>query len=370
MELKEKKKNDNPINRIENLKTEVSVLQKVGERHIIQGYYTYIAFKDTESFLIGSSTAGIKLVEKGELVCMERFNPDNKSLEDIVYIPELNCYFLCFRGGIYRKNISGKRFFKYLGMKIELDEGKCLKYSQMNRNLVFVSRNIIKSKTQLVVHNLLRKKIVSRIDLTGHEKIASFKIFGPRNRMLAVLTKKGTVIIRNLKTRKMFKTKIDFEFGNTSNQCRAFDITPDGRFLVLEAYFLTSTKTQLYELTNLGNLSRVLAAENDDEGPEMVLRGALSQPQKESGVKMNLRFVGHNEDDGGFKEDFLVILTFNSGGYCMILLYDKIGQNFKELIAKRFRHGEIFPWSVSRLADGSFYYTGGKSTISRIKLTM
>ena len=110
---------------------------------MIGGPWTFIAFKNPTSYAIGSSYSPLQVLEEA-LVIYKKRSRGKCELLDMIYIDHLDCYLLSYRNEILRKEIDGNDPYPMMRVDYLARRGATLRYSKLNKRLVFYFENSIR----------------------------------------------------------------------------------------------------------------------------------------------------------------------------------------------------------------------------------
>ena len=159
------------------------------EEGIIGDKLTHLAFKNPNSFMIVTSTKGIKLIENStEIYSAELSGAPQCSVLDTIYIKHLDCYLLRFYLRIYRKDIDDNPPYLYMGLRCSGRFRGAFRYSPLNRRL-------IQKGGPLSIVNLEKKRIELQIKHKDFTLIMDYKVFGKDENKIILLNHYGTIFV-------------------------------------------------------------------------------------------------------------------------------------------------------------------------------
>ena len=154
------------------------------------GYYSVIAMKSPESFLLVAGNKYLILKENGKEVCSLQLKVDLSDVKEIAYINHLDCYLMLQERTpkLYRKDINDQDY--YLFMEIRGGRPAYLGYSRLNKKLIMIDYH--SGNTSVV--NLERKQIEIKVHPQHPaEEYYRFAVFGELEDRLMALNNHGMV---------------------------------------------------------------------------------------------------------------------------------------------------------------------------------
>ena len=152
---------------------------------------SHVSMKNQTSFLIATFKRGLKVIENGKEIFSKRCFSSDLWLLDIIYVPDLDSYFLCYDFKLYRKDIDDKDHYLFMDIKFGYRFGSCFKYTRMNRRMVLSQAR--PSRVQIV--DLFRKRVCLKTVKNFGRKICDFDIFGKDENYLALFSYDGLVSV-------------------------------------------------------------------------------------------------------------------------------------------------------------------------------
>ena len=310
---------------------------------------TNIAVKNPKSFLIGSLTNGLILIENNELVYNLHLTEDRAPYRDMIYADHLECYFFYHAFHLYRKDINKESPYVCMDLRCGSRPGAYLRYSALNQRLI-----INKKGKNISVVNLEKKEIEIEVEKQVGNNIWDFKVLGRAEDMVTAITKYGYLLVYKLdfehKTGSvMTHQKIDTIPGR-EEQGTSIAASEDGDFILVEIGQYFSPRV----------CSRMALFKLDDG--VLIRMATLDQFSLKIGYKSALEFLGCFE--GYF---VWVGLSSGDGGYVQIYYLNSKTGEFRELDKRRVGHHEISPYRIHRVGK-RFYYTGKTGMIMSLYL--
>ena len=336
---------------VERLQVRVEFIADHKEPGIIGDTVSHIALKNSSSYLIGTTRSGIRLFETNKEIFCDRLSPRGTKLYDMIYVKDLNAYFLCQDHKLYRKDVDQKQAYLYVDESIGHLYGNSILYSSLNRRLI-----TNKNGTDISSVNLVSKKFEVVVTTGGEpQHIMSFCIFGKgENRVLAV-TKKGVLLLYKFD----FNNSVGFVQANKDIQ-----LIENRREV---GHSLSICDKNLYFCVELRNgegertfTSRYLVYEL--EGQSFFLKAAYDPYYMEIGDKAAFECLGY------FGESLLFLgLAKGQLGDVVVMEFDLEAEELRPLVEKRTRHHELMPQAMIRVG-GYYYYTGHQGKVMRLSL--
>ena len=81
---------------------------------MIGGEWTFLAFKNSNSFGIGTNRKGLILIENSARIFCQRFSLHENKLRGLIYIDHLDCYLLNLCSKIFRKDLTDQPPYLYM----------------------------------------------------------------------------------------------------------------------------------------------------------------------------------------------------------------------------------------------------------------
>ena len=230
----------------EKMSLEVKVVENHSEEGVIGGEHTVLAAKDEATYMIVTSWAGMKVMKKGAQVYSAKL-PEDEAVLHAFYADHLDCFIFIIMNKIYRKDINSKPPYLHLETDLDFEEILNLKYSLINRSLIFLTM------TDICILDLDAKRVVSKVEMIEEVGwLEGFTIFGEKENRLVTMSNEGDVSLLtfNFELRRLLalnRLKIDL---NRENETLSSIAVSD-----LNDYLL-------FELVEEGeNISRILIFE-------------------------------------------------------------------------------------------------------------
>ena len=158
--------------------------------------YTRLSMKNATSYMVGTVYASLLVVENGRMIFLEDLRHSlTPILGDIQYYKPLNCYLLCMKRFLYRKDIDNK--MPYIFMKVEISNwfSSYLNYSPIHHRIVTIA-----DKGKILVLNPLEKH--KEIEISPKKSfsvfITSLCLFGDLDNRVIAVSKTEVVGLWNL----------------------------------------------------------------------------------------------------------------------------------------------------------------------------
>ena len=154
-----------------------------------------VCVKDARTYLLGGTQPKIvltpkdtiKLFRDGEEIFHHRFRP-KEFLDDAVYLPELDCFYILAVGRIYRKDINSEPLKLIYDLKASHGESLYLRYSNLNDLLYLLTAS------SLAVIDLKTKKIQCNYTHGIRRNIADCLIYGEDEDRFLILTENSRLL--------------------------------------------------------------------------------------------------------------------------------------------------------------------------------
>ena len=331
----------------ENLRIEVQQVRDMSEAEIIGGNTTLLAMKNPTSFLIGTSTKGLKLIEQGAQIYSARFPGHPGALTEIVYIDSLDSYLLAYDSQIYRKDIDYHPPYLFLDHSCGLVPGASFRYSSLSEKLI-----ISLYSNHIGVVDLRRKQVEIAIQKMRLEMIQDLTLFGEKNNKVAYITYGGKINVYsfNFKLRKLYG-RSSLGLGFIGDQ-RVF-----GKSLAVckqNQYIFVCLRTGYPN----GSCRIVMIK---IKGRALIRQSTVNEWDQNLNMRLSVEFWGRVG-----KHLIWVGLTRLSGFFH---LYDYNTESgvMKELVEKRAKHQVSQPLKFVQLGE-YFYYSGKLGLISKLSI--
>ena len=158
--------------------------------------HTEFALKDPSSYFIYTHCEGGDLIENGTFVSCQvspiEFNV-GCLLCDLIYVKGSDSYLLLSEKYLYRKGIDDEPLDLLMEFKPSVEEGSCLKYSELNQKLILSD-----SGGPLYLIDLERMKVEFQTNRKTKASIAKFTLFGEKENQLVSLTTGGSILVHTV----------------------------------------------------------------------------------------------------------------------------------------------------------------------------
>ena len=178
---------------IKDVELVVDLVKNMKEDGLIGGNSSHIAMKNHNSFAVGTSYAGLKVIENCQHLYSGKLPQGHRILKDIIYASSLNCYFLVTSSKILRKDINRKTPYVYMTVKCGGRSGACINYSNIYHKLV-----ISKDWKTISLIDLRIRKIGINLGTSCESYINCFKLFGKKDDKVVAVTFDGNVVVYSL----------------------------------------------------------------------------------------------------------------------------------------------------------------------------
>ena len=342
---------------LQNLKVKVDKLKNLQKSGIIGEGWTYIALKSPESYLIGSSMKGLKLHENSKGLYQAKLKGDGFLLNDIIYVKNIDSYFLAWGAGLYRKDIDDKPPYLFVDIDCGWRCGACLRYSDLN-NKLFVS----KEGTYISVIDIKQKKQVIQVEEERDQDLTDFRIFGEKQDLVVSLKASGILAVYRFNFKKKGKnysiedspskeSELDMGLIEQRHEVAvALEVGSQNRFFLVEIE--GSGQTSLS--------SRMMVAKFEDK--KLTKMATLDNFKEKFGNILAFCSLGY------FGKNLIWVgLSLEKNGCAKIYCYDTERSELRELKEKRVEHQELYPYRLHKLGQ-AFYYTGYTGKLMRLSI--
>ena len=302
---------------------------------------TYIALKNSTTYLIVTDYGEAKLVDNGKEYPSVDLPNDDESIKDIIYVDHLDCFFLLHANRLYRKDLDAKPPYLWMDIKIGYREGASLIYSQYNKRLF-----TIKDLDNLAVIHLERKRIdleLIKVFALSHN---DFRVFGEKENKVVSILKNGVIVL--------YVINYDLRKVIACHRCSTDKILRRGEAGISIA---VGDRSQYIFVEMRGYrsafiYSRLLVYKVDGH----ILKKKAVLDLFDQGIYCSyplecLGYVGTHI--------LWVGLSHFHGGIAQIFDYDTESGQLRELEEKRVSHNEYCPFNIHRLGKGNeLFYTG------------
>ena len=327
-------------------------IETTGKSGNLGGYWNHLAIKNLSSYMIGSDSKGLKLVEDNEVLFISPINLGSSpvSLKDLIYIkPPTDCYLIAYKSKLFRKNIDRHPPYPFINIDCGVRLGACFRYSDKNQRLII---NQI-GKTISAV-DLASKEVEIQVEKSMGGYIVDFRIMGDLEDRVVAVTQDGFLLLNKL--------KFDYKIGFLIN---FFKMKLDRARLEEAISVAVCTKNQ-FILVEIGQnwdpfvcsklfLFRV---END----HLNLNQMIDVFELQIGHRMALECYGYSRNHA-----LWVGLSLGDGGNIQVYDHNTATGKFEEEVGMELTHQELNPVKILRFED-DFYYTGHLGKVMRLSL--
>ena len=349
----EKSEQKNPSLQRESIGDQISIeVEKINKslsEEIIGGNWTYLAVKNSTSYMIGTERKGLQIIDDSEEVYSASITDVEGALLELVYINHMNCYLMHNNLKLYKKDIDCKPPYLFMDIYCGWKEGASLRYSKINQRLLI---NI--DWKNIAVINLERKQVEVEPKRAVGELICDFRIFGKKESRVLALTTDAYILLyhfnyqlRKIGARNSFKIELKQERNEHGSSIAVSD---KGEYALVEIGS---------KMGNIASRMVILKIETN----QLQIRTIIEIFSHELGTKYGLECAGY-----AGCHILWVGLTSNGDGIAQIYDYDtQIGQ-LKELVSKRRGQQGSCLHQIHRLGN-EIFYTGRHGRVLRLSLT-
>ena len=303
-----------------------------------------IGFKNPTSYLIGTTTTGIKLIEnKIQTYAADHLPGDPNQFCGIIYISHLNCYLLVFEARIYRKDINENPAYVFMDLNCGSRIG-ALKYLALNKRLIFP-----KDGKNLAVLNLDTKQVEIEIEVEVNwirGFIQSLAIFPNNENKIAFLTSEGWLYFYwiSYELRRVcakHRHQVFFNRGLSLAVCN------EGKYVLVA---LCNPHTSLLSQINLYSVN------------DRTFKHSAYLDQMDQSILVSDAFSYY-----GRIGNHIIWVSLCFGHVSFYCFNTKTGEreDLRELKEKRVYHTESYPRQIYRFGD-MFYFFGDREKLIRL----
>ena len=320
--------------------------QKVG---IVGGLLSYLSFKNSTSFAIGTYQNGLVVVENGEEIYSAELQQDVKDMNNIIYIEHLDCYLIyCYENVVYRKDIDDKPPYLYFAVDLKLIAGKPWIYSKAIQRLI-----ASESLRNIVFIDLDKRRIDFEIRNKNLGKLVDLRVFGEKGNMLISIAKGGRINLfcLNFELRKICAQR-SYIFINPFKRKEMFTaiaVCEKNKYLLASTKyekFVKASRIIIFEIKGLLLTKKVVLDLSD------LNQAFLSLFEFFGYVGSHVLWVGLS---GRNRETYLYDLDMEK-------------EELRELEDKRVNHRQRSVIRICRLGN-NLYFTGREGHIMKVSLS-
>ena len=318
---------------------------------VIGGSDTLLAMKNSTSYLVATSSKGLRLVENGKLVYSRKLFGDKSPIRDVIYVPCANCYLLDFNSQLYRKDIDEEYPYLYIDFRCGYRQGAYFRYSKRHQRVI-----VNKDCKNISVINVEKNKLEIEIDnkIQG-DYVNDFRLFGSEEDRVVSVTKNGYIVLYSLdyaKKRGFEVTKYPLDLlKERFEEPVSIAVCERNKFLLLEI-----AKVQK---NNPPQCSRMMLLEVNQGS--FLYKASLDMNNQEIGCKLALEMFCCQGN-----HILWVGLSWNEG-FVQVYDYDIEAGQLRELKDKKVSHQEFDPLRL-HLLEGKFYYIGKKGRFMELSI--
>ena len=325
-------------------------VKKHKQAGIIGDSWTFIALKDTSTYMLATRGKGLKVIRNNAKLYCYKLPAGAQLLLDMIYVRYLDCFFMQCGTKLYRKAIDNRHPEPYMDLVTGERVAGSLRCSDLNRRLI-----VNKEGKNIAVVNLETKEIEIDIEKKKGNKIADFQLFGEFEDRVAAITKNGYLLLY----------KIDFEkkVGFVASQSK-IRLMKDGwreEGCTLEVCDKNRHVCVAIEEMDRFRSSRVIIFAIKEN--HFVRKAIIDQQPQKLGYQLVIRcygYVGNHLLWIGF--------SLNHNGISFVVYdYNVLSEELSELKMKRTLSQEKVAVTVQRI-DNSFYYVGMSGRVIRLKI--
>ena len=337
--------------RLEDLKVAVEMVKDCcKDESLIGGHPTYLTMKNLNSYLIGTSSKGLKVLEDATVLFSGNLPQDGRDLEDALYYPPLDCYFLATQGMLFRKDIDDKPAYLFMEVKCGWKSGAFLSYSNFGQRLI-----VNKDCKNIAVINPSTKEVEIELEDDVAQGIWDFVLFGEQEDKVLFVTRGGDLFVYGLdyahktgkviaKYREYLKDKNEIPFSISVCDKNEYALVEFGWRSLYKNF---CTRMIILKITQYA----------------LFKTASIDQHAQEIGPTWAIDCFGY-----AGTHILWVGLAKNTKTLVQVFDYDTETAEFKELKDKRVTHQERNPYKLDRLGD-RVYYAGFKGKLMSLGLS-
>ena len=311
------------------------------------GNWTHLAMKSRESYMIGTKTKVLEVVEDNKVIFSEAIS-SFASLTDMIYIEPMNYYLMDHNTKLYRKNIDDKPPYLFMEIVTGFREGACFQYSRQHDRLI-----VNKDYKNISVVNLEEKKVEIEVEKEVGDFIEDFRLFGNNEDRVVAITGDAYLLLYKLDYEEkigVICTQVQIALIKERNEWGlSVAVCQKSRYICVEiADWRKNT------------CSRVIVFKITKD--TLVQCAVVDQYNQKIGKKYAFECLGYA---GKFIQ--WVGLSKNRKGFAQVYEFDTSTEEAREAEEKRISHLEYMPPKFTRLGS-RLYYTGHGGKIMNLRI--
>ena len=335
--------------KLKDLKLGVKTVKKYrDDKEIVGGSKTHIAFKNnTNNFAVGTFGSGLRLVKNDYQIYCQRLPEKCNVIQDIVYIPCLNCYLLACLDKIYRKDIDDKPPYLWMVLACGVGQGASFVYSAPLERLI-----ISKKGRSIVIINPRTKKLgVNLESKADHRFIQKFRIFGQEENQVVSVTRDCQVFLYNLykspKRGVVGQYQIQ-KLNERQEKPASLAICDKNEYILVEV--------EDYSITRRSRI--------------FIFKVKKDVLIKIASIDESIHLVGHKSALKCFSSlgNHILWVGLSGKGFTQIYHYNSETEVLEELKDKRVRRFINEPLKL-HIVEGEFYYLGSNGKLMRLSVS-
>ena len=329
------------------IKLTLNQVKNHAARGIIGYDQTFLALKNSTSYLVATNGEGLKVIENSIEIYSSELPVPNGSVKDTIYIQHLNCYLLCHEEKIYKKDVNDRHPKLLIDISSGSRPGACFRYSHFNKRLI-----INKDKNTISVVNVERRLIEIEAKKQVGDHIVDFKVFGEIDEQVISLTSNGNLLsyFLNYAMRKVCAiTRVRIPMVKRRDE-RALSLTvcPNNKFAFIELIYGRSHKC-----------SRIAIFEVS--GNTFAKKSVIDQTSTRLGCKYVVECCG-------YFENYVLWIGLSYERVAQLYNFSPETGALRELETVRIAHGEREPYQIHRLHD-KYFYVGYLGNVKYLNLS-
>ena len=330
-----------------NLKVKIDKIETYTNESLIGSRLTSLAMKNAGSYLIGTSSLGIILIENGEKIYSETLPKDSRVLLDILYIEHLDRYLIDCDNQLLYKDIDEKPPYKFMDTERIYRIAASFFYSKINRRLIYT-----KDWKKVSMIDFRTKHIELEIPESSRTYIWDFKVFREKEDKVVAINKNGDVFLYTI----CYQLKKVLHFSHSKVRLQVGVETGSSMAVCNKnQYVLLALQNSILRICSKIVLLKI-------RGKSVTTEAILNQTSQKIEYQNTLECFGYL---GGH---IIWVGLSDGSGVAQVYDYDLEGGSLRELKGKREPHQEYRPVKMMRTGN-AFFYTGRNGRVMRLTLT-
>ena len=295
---------------------------------------TFLAMKNTVSYMIVTAEKGLKVIEKNSQIYSGVHFQGKIPITNLLYIDSLDCYLMFRQSKIYRKNINKRPPFPFFELSKSplVTYGRVL-YSKFNKKILFYANETRKA---LLVVGLERKQKEVDFSLPVQGRMSGLKLFGEKQNRLIWLGINGGVYISTIN----FELRKICSFGKTQLEKRDHESLSSVVVCSKQKFAFLYVESRMRPMP----------------GKVVVLRIFMNRVEFRTAIET--KFDNFSTQFGEYFAGHALLLGFSTHKMSIFLYdYDPGSDQLRELEAKRVSYTEHSLTEILKVRN-KFYFIG------------